>query len=1156
MNGMSARPPTFISDEGKVPISMIVTPGPALAKKSEMRYVVESSPYSENQQCYIDCALSIPGYDPNNVFANAKYGWTWAASALNVVYKNCFTGRILATNQQRQCGDCTSENDKKAQCAGIPSQTLTPVRNTPVSITISPKDLFGSNAQTASGSKYVVTLQGTGLINETVVHGDTPIATKGGEYSVSIVPPLVGNYTLTINYQIIDPNNPLRTVQSAIYGSPYDLQALEPSCPPNSEVEDAKGGCQCSPGYGKSKTTHLCIPCTKGKFKDAVGDVGCSACGAGKVSLSIGGIACTYCPGGKDTRVADVCTDCVAGEFRADQAVVVDPITKTSAPGTMCTPCANGFVSVAGEESCKICDGGYFASSKTTCTRCPVGRARKTQKNCNDPKTCTATTCEDCAVGLAAPLLGQSNCTVCGKGKFADALATVTCKSCLAGRFSATERSETCDVCPGGYFSADAEASSCSGCSAGQFSPSDGGAIKCTSCKKTPDTLYAPEKSTECIGCVSPLQIRLGSLAASVNDCACPENFYLSSGTVAISPVCSNCPDGGYCPQGTPNITDVAAKPGYWRPSQTTATFWKCPVSTITGDGFKWRNWMTCYGGKNSQCAPVFDWRNMKIKSGNVNQPILLAMEDASIPVSITKPGDFGTYLNTSSNFEKYTGVTLSHAIAAYVAYIHNNGDRSFIQSNGLSNTSKLSTNGATMDFLEFFTEAEGLWINSKFVPKKNINQFANKAIVAGWMSGPLCAICPAGTGRNGDFKSDSVCEPCPTDSGVNSAIVFGLFLGAFAMVILFVYGQIKKGAHELHLEQEHIREHNSSRPTDEGEETEKILDQVSSTLNSNPMSSEYNEETDTQIERSEDNESEDNESEDNKSEDNKSEDNKSEDNESEDNESEDNESEDNDTTTEPAISKVRRGRRRASTTVYKHEKTKFSKDETYKSLEEHLELQKAHGTLSGNIMSHKQVLTGMSRIMMSYLQVVAIARAVPISWPREVITTLDFFAVVSAPSLSLASVDCALNGGKAESPVKSQAQMIASSIDVVGMKLIFQKFIMTMLIPLAAWSLPLIFWGLYYIIGKRCCFKKFGCKKCYPWIHKMPSKETNFRNFKNLDEVNYAELWDRTKERYKITVMVISFLFYPTVCRGVIQMWSCQAFGDVQYLISDMSVS
>jgi len=204
-------------------------------------------------------------------------------------------------------------------------------------------------------------------------------------------------------------------------------------------------------------------------------------------------------------------------------------------------------------------------------------------------------------------------------------------------------------------------------------------------------------------------------------------------------------------------------------------------------------------------------------------------------------------------------------------------------------------------------------------------------------------------------------------------------------------------------------------------------------------------------------------------------------------------------------------------------------------------------------MMSHKQVLTGMTRIMMSYLQVVAIARAVPIQWPYEVIVTLDAFAVVSAPSLSMVSIDCALGSGRA-ADLQSQAAINIGASENVGLKLIYQKFIMMMLVPLGAFVMPVLFWGLYYYVG-TCCFKKMGCKCCFPWVHEMPSKEANFHKYKNLNELNKKELWYTTVQRYKITVMVITFLFYPTVSRGVIQMWSCQDFGELSYLISDMSV-
>ena len=351
-----------------------------------------------------------------------------------------------------------------------------------------------------------------------------------------------------------------------------------------------------------------------------------------------------------------------------------------------------------GREAIKKNEGG-----PEICSQCVVGKARSAQPLCTDSDSCEPTSCGDCGVGLAAPLVGQENCTVCSSGKFAAVVKTVECQDCTAGRYTDTEQSEICTICPGGYFSADAAATLCNGCLVGTYSPGTGEATECTTCKATPDTLYAGITATECTGCVSPLEIRIGSLSASVNDCACPDNTYLSKGTLAVSPVCSNCPDGGYCPQGTSNITEVSANPGYWRPNRQTKQFWKCPVSVQTQDGTQWRNWMTCYGGKKSKCAPVFDWRNMNIKSGGADMTILQAMEDSSIPVSITQPGDFNNYLNQSGSSPNFNGVTLSHAIAAYVSYVHSDGNTDFITSPG-----KTSIKNGSMDFLEFFGKAEG----------------------------------------------------------------------------------------------------------------------------------------------------------------------------------------------------------------------------------------------------------------------------------------------------------------------------------------------------------------------------------------------------------------------------------------------------------------
>lgn len=73
-------------------------------------------------------------------------------------------------------------------------------------------------------------------------------------------------------------------------------------------------------------------------------------------------------------------------------------------------------------------------------------------------------------------------------------------------------------------------------------------------------------------------------------------------------------------------------------------------------------------------------------------------------------------------------------------------------------------------------------------------------------------------------------------------------------------------------------------------------------------------------------------------------------------------------------------------------------KNEIYLSVIKLAEMQKEHGTRSGKLISHKQILTGMSRIFFSYLQVSALARSLPIAWPKEVENILETMATFSSP--------------------------------------------------------------------------------------------------------------------------------------------------------------
>ena len=145
---------------------------------------------------------------------------------------------------------------------------------------------------------------------------------------------------------------------------------------------------------------------------------------------------------------------------------------------------------------------------------------------------------------------------------------------------------------------------------------------------------------------------------------------------------------------------------------------------------------------------------------------------------------------------------------------------------------------------------------------------------------------------------------------------------------------------------------------------------------------------------------------------------------------------------------------------------------------------QKKHGTYSGKQISHKEVLTGMFRILAAYLQVTALAQAVPIEWPDYVLAIFRGMERISSPSLSMTSVDCAI---AKEDPVNGNGGAF------------YKKFFTMMAVPVIAVGVPFVIYGLYYIIGViaiRYC-------KCKKW----PARKTEeaFMHAKMLDD-KYTE--------------------------------------------------
>ena len=263
--------------------------------------------------------------------------------------------------------------------------------------------------------------------------------------------------------------------------------------------------CECTAGYYSDKNIPFaCFACGPGTFKSGKGQEDCSQCAAGKVS-KVGARTCSFCPGGEEAAAAGAkggCTKCVAGTFRKAQSVSIQSGT-ANVEATLCRSCAVGFVSQEeGSMRCELCDGGSQANKGGTgCEFCEAGTYRLGQGS-KAPGGLLNNN------GLANKNVSAADLKAAQESD--DALVPSVCTECAAGTVSTIEGSTECVECSAG---------------------SKSQITTCVSCKQTPDTLYAARRSSKCSGCVSPLEIRAGSTAGSIDDCVCPEGTYLSSGT-------------------------------------------------------------------------------------------------------------------------------------------------------------------------------------------------------------------------------------------------------------------------------------------------------------------------------------------------------------------------------------------------------------------------------------------------------------------------------------------------------------------------------------------------------------------------------------------------------------------------------------------------
>ncbi len=932
-------------------------------------------------------------------------------------------------------------------------------------------------------------------------------------------------------------------------------------CKPGKDSGNAAYGTQCincAAGYFNDKDGVQCIECKLGEYQNITGQTKCLKCPIGTyMDETRSSKNCKSCPFGSTTKAVgskNATADCECGlnQDKNNQGICIcskgyGELSSESGtciacdPGTFskllsnernreCTQCENGKYQQNGQaESCDNClpttwscprsfngtDGATANECKgqATCAACPPGRAGNDGKQCQwcgkgkyNSKTAIAS-CQDCAPGRYNVQEGSLSCIKCSKGKYQGASGgSLLCNDCDSGRFTNSTGAASCEACSPGKFIATKGAEQCKKCDANAYSSA--GSASCTLCP-TPLTvdprLGAAKDESVCVceagsflypsviltivlkdtttkemkfdlartkqnvrGYVGdglgelgrevglrtglPLEnsfekvslVSYGSFAggnfrvifniypktSNMTDANAVRDLFSTADniksiftdpnnadkqlwadklnvdltSVEIKQNCEPCPAGGKCNFGIVGEEDIAALPGYWRPNQRYARFWSC--FTPSKANGKFYPWLSCFGGKNSECGPVFNF-DRYISDGRQIADYLDTAEYPEMP-----DNEFDYYSALAVQSDKGNNDTIDYHIVKYLNDLshHNTRHKNFVD-----------------------------YINSG-----PVRGFKSDMLI-GTYSGPLCSICPSGSGRDGNFQSGSLCTPCP-DPQDNTLNLIGVASGVIVALGLMIASQVTKGSAELKLWDEHqkqVEKHNA----------------------------------------------------------------------------------------------LKEKKRRSSIA---HGESFVEANVDHHVLKE---MQELHGTYSGDELSHKTVLTGMFRILAAYMQVTALAQAVPIDWPDYVLEIFRAMETVSSPSLSMTSVDCAIATEDAENG--NQASF-------------YKKFYAMMSVPILAIAVPAAFYLLYFILGSFV----LSCTglKCWPnriskekkdeiTKHKPKLKKMSLRRY------NRHRHEKRTWRRFLITVILILFLFYTTIAKSVIQGLACQQFGEERYLIADFSI-
>ena len=234
-----------------------------------------------------------------------------------------------------------------------------------------------------------------------------------------------------------------------------------------------------------------------------------------------------------------------------------------------------GWSSEVGSAKCIACGAGTFGIG---CQICPMGFARQREDD-------DATQCRQCKLGETTAIKGAAKCDTCDAGTFGNTQGV--CSECPSGFYQNTKGKTRCVKCQVGE-SFDNVQTSCRKCETGRFGNQTFHCTDCptgqyqdgkgeTECNECDVDTYLNEKGkaskADCAACSKDKSTGTSTGNIDQSACLCKRTEYYQHDTFE----CRDCPSGADCStrDGT-SLSELFAKPGYYRPSMTSTQFVPC----------------------------------------------------------------------------------------------------------------------------------------------------------------------------------------------------------------------------------------------------------------------------------------------------------------------------------------------------------------------------------------------------------------------------------------------------------------------------------------------------------------------------------------------------------------------------------------------------